>query len=148
MRGASGGSGEYVGVPTAPAAWLKGGVSSSSSSSIGCDEDGDRRDGAIQAIVMVNYYAPGSLSVSDYDVYTLKERGAISVSSLKQRFHLVSVWLLDGQELHEDPSGCTEVRALLNMCGDLDVTGVPVGWCCLMARHDEENESAAACVLQ
>ncbi len=104
-------------------------------------------------LVMVNYYAPGSLSVSDYDVYPLREPGgALSVGVLQRRFQLASVLLLDGTELCPGPSGCAGVQPFLNLTGDLDVTGVPLRACRLGTRSDgddDDDEAAGvACAVQ
>jgi hypothetical protein len=106
------------------------------------------------SLVMVNYYAPGSLSVSDYDVYALRgegEAGALNVGVLKRRFRLASVMLLDGTELYPDPSGCAEVRPFLNLAGDLDVTGVPLCLCGPRTHSDgddDDTEAGGACAVQ
>jgi hypothetical protein len=114
---------------------------------------GDGTPGA-PPLVMVNYYAPGSLSVSDYDVYPLREPGALSVGVLQRRFRLASVLLLDGTELCPGPGGDAEVQPFLNLAGDLDVTGVPLRACRLRARSDDgddDDDAAAAgvaCTVQ
>ena len=114
---------------------------------------GDGAPGA-PPLVMVNYYAPGSLSVSDYDVYLLREPGALSVGVLQRRFRLASVLLLDGTELCPGPGGDAEVQPFLNLAGDLDVTGVPLRACRLRARSDDgddDDDAAAAgvaCTVQ
>ena len=61
-------------------AWLGGGHCRG-------DEDENEDGGGAGAIVMVNYYSPHSLSVADYEVYTLRVRGKI-----KERFVCYRCW--------------------------------------------------------
>ena len=110
----------------------------------GGEDDGSSCD--TRMVIMVNFFEPGSLSVSDYEVYTLSDRGTINVRAVRQRFNIASAWLVDGSELEDDEA---EVLAHLNIGNDLDITGAVLRGC---SSGDEDGDAAPVsgrmCVLQ
>lgn len=95
-------------------------------------------------LIMVNFYEPGSLSISDYEVVMLRERGTINVRAIRQRFNIASAWLLHGQELEDD----TEVLEHLNIGNDLDITGTLLWGCSGNENGEGSPTTGRACVLQ
>jgi hypothetical protein len=92
--------------------------------------------------IMVNYYRPDSLSVSDYEVYRLSDHGTIDMNALRQRFNISAACLLDGHELAEDAG----VLAHLNISNDLDITGDPIVDCGNV--DGDRGPAGGACALQ
>ena len=92
--------------------------------------------------IMVNYYRPYLLSVSDYEVYALSEHGTIDMRALRLRFNISAACLLDGHELAEDG----EVLPHLNISNDLDITGDPIVNCGCV--DGDRGPSRRACGLK